>query len=271
MEDNCFRMQEVNTIRSIKYVGISVLTLLIFLAGWYLVAKSGLVSPLFVPSPVRVWETFLAICFGEGYKGSSLWVHLGVSLYRIGLAFVLAALIAVPLGLVCGYSKTLQAMISPIVHFYRPLPPLAYYTVLVIWLGIGDASKVALLFFAGFAPIFISCQSAIEEINPSRVIVAHTLGASTRQVFFHVIIPSCLPQIFTGLRTSLGFIYTTLVAAEMVAAVSGVGWMVLDASKFLQSDVMFVGIILMGITGLLIDAVFNLIERKVIPWKGRGE
>lgn len=254
-----------------KFLLISTVTLTALLLTWFFLTKWGIVSPLFIPSPLKVWQTFVEIGFGEGYKGNFLWTHLVISLIRICLAFVLGAIIAIPLGLISGYNQTLNAIVSPFIHFYRPLPPLAYYSILIIWFGIGDLSKVTLLFLAGFAPIFIACQSAMEEINPSRMIAAQTLGASKRQLFFYVILPSCLPQIFTGLRTAMGFIYTTLVAAEMVAAVSGVGWMVLDASKFLQSDVIFVGILIMGITGVLIDVGFNLLEKKLIPWKGKGD
>ncbi len=237
---------------------------------WFLISTLGLVSPLFVPSPLEVWQAFVQIALGEGYKGFSLWHHLGVSLGRIGIAFFFAALLAVPLGLFCGTNQVMRAILSPLIHFYRPLPPLAYYTILIIWLGIGDLSKVMLLFLAGFPPIFLSCLSAVENIDPARLIVARTLGASRRQLFFYVMLPSSLPEIMTGFRTGIGFIYTTLVAAEMVAAVSGVGWMVLDASRFLQSDIMFVGIFCMGLTGVLIDTIFLVLERLIIPWKGKG-
>src|SRR5699024_6970662 len=147
------------------------------------------------------------------------------------------------------------AMVNSVVEFYRPLPPLAYYTLLIIWLGIGDTSKIALLFLAGFAPLYIAGVSAVAKLNRDYIRSAKCLGAGQKQIFFNIILPGCMPEVFTGLRTAVGVSYTTLVSAEMVAATSGIGWMVLDASNFLRSDAIFVGIIIMGITGMVIDFI----------------
>jgi taurine transport system permease protein len=126
-----------------------------------------------------------------------------------------------------------------------------------------------LLYLAGFAPVFIACASGVRKIQRDYIDGAYTLGAGKSQVLLHVIFPACLPDIFTGLRTGIGVSYTTLVAAEMVAAVSGIGWMVLDASKFLRSDIIFVGIIIMGLTGVLLDWILRRLEHRIIPWKGK--
>ncbi|WP_152392846.1 ABC transporter permease subunit [Paenibacillus guangzhouensis] len=249
---------------------VTLLTFGILLCVWAFVTGEGLISPLFLPSPGEVWHTFLTVAFGEGYQGSSLWGHLGISMLRILVAFGVATVLAVPLGLLCGAIPLLRAAIAPIVHFYRPLPPLAYYTLLIIWFGIGEVSKVLLLCLAGFAPIFLACVAAVERLDPAKLTAARTLGATGWKLFIYMILPSALPEIIVGLRTALGFIYTTLVAAEMVAAGSGVGWMVLDASKFLNSDVMVVGIVAMGITGILLEAAFRMLERWWVPWKGKG-
>jgi taurine transport system permease protein len=253
--------------RSLYFTLTTWLALLIL---WSFVSFSHLVPSVLVPSPVEVWNSFLRIGFEQGYKGASLWHHIGISIYRIGVAFLLALVTAIPLGLLCGYYRPIRAVISPLVYFYRPLPPLAYYTLLIIWFGIGDLSKVGLLYLAGFAPVFISTLSAVENVDPNRQTVAKMYGASTMQLFRYVVFPSCLPEIYSGMRNAFGFIYTTLVAAEMVAAASGVGWMVLDASKYLQSDVIFVGIFAIGITGTLLDLIFLALERLLIPWKGKG-
>lgn len=236
---------------------------------WYGIAELRLVSDLFVPHPWRVAETAWEILV-TGYRGRSLLQHLADSLWRIGVAYVLAAVTATPLGLLSGYVPRVQAAMDWLVEFYRPLPPLSYYVLLVIWLGIDDESKIALLYLAGFAPIYIASLEGVRGVNADRIYVAQCLGATKKQVFFHVILPSCLPDIFTGLRVALGFTYTTLVAAEMVAAVSGVGWMVLDAGKFLRSDVIFVGIFVMGLTGLALDRLVRIVERRVVPWRGKG-
>ncbi|MFN8495638.1 MAG: ABC transporter permease [Caldilineaceae bacterium] len=236
---------------------------------WYIVSTSGLVPAYFVPTPRQTWLTFLRI-LADGYRGHSLVEHLLASLTRVLLAFGLGALIGVPLGLAIGSNTRIAAVFDLPIEFYRPLPPLAYYTLLVIWLGIDNASKVALLFLAALPPLVIATAAGVRAVRSDYIHGARSLGASRWQVFRHVIFPACLPEIFTGLRVALGFTYTTLVAAEMVAGVNGIGWMVLDASKFLQSDVIFVGIILMGVTGALLDTTVRWLERLVIPWRGKG-
>ena len=246
---------------------ISLTTVVIVFLVWTLITAKELVSPLFLPSPMAVWNTFIDI-WQNGYKGNSLIFHIGESMYRLVLALVLAIVTAIPLGMLSGFSKPIRAALDPLIEFYRPLPPLAYYTLLVIWLGIENPSKIALLYLGAFAPLYIAAVSGVQRIPRDRVNASLSLGASSWQVFVYVIFPSCLPDLFTGLRTAIGFTYTTLVAAEMVAAVSGIGWMVLDASKFLRSDVIFVGIIIMGIIAIAIDACIRWVQKTQLPWIG---
>ncbi|MED4403996.1 ABC transporter permease [Metabacillus fastidiosus] len=235
---------------------------------WSVLSYFNAVNPLFVPSPMKLWEAF-TIILKEGYKGNPLILHILDSLFRLTAAFLLALVTAVPLGLLSGYSPSIRAIFEPFIEFYRPLPPLAYYTLLVLWLGIGDASKIALLYLGAFAPLYLSALSGVQKIPQHRIQAALSLGATKWRVFSHIIFPSSLPEIFTGIRTSLGFTYTTLVAAEMVAATSGLGWMVLDASKFLRSDIIIVGIFIMSILAISIDACVRLSEKKLLPWKGK--
>lgn len=247
---------------------ISLASVLVILALWYLATALKWVDPLFLPAPAAVWSAFVEI-LRDGYKGSSLAFHIYQSMYRLGSALLLAIITAIPLGMLCGFLGPLRAALDPLIEFYRPLPPLAYYTLLVIWLGIENPSKIALLYLAAFAPLFIAVVAGVQRISIDRINGARSLGASGWQLFFYVIFPSCLPEIFTGLRTAIGVAYSTLVAAEMVAAVSGIGWMVLDASKFLRSDVIFVGIIIMGIIAVLIDAGIRWIQKTQLSWIGR--
>lgn len=235
---------------------------------WFTVTELKLVSDILVPSPHKVMNSFLEIV-RNGYKENSLLTHLGDSMIRLGASFLLVVLTAIPLGLVSGYNSKIRAVVDPLIEFYRPLPPLAYYTLLVLWMGIENSSKIALLYLAGFAPVYIACVAGVRKIRDDYIDGAYTLGANSRQVFLHVIFPACLPDIFVGLRTAIGVAYTTLVAAEMVAAVTGIGWMVLDASKFLRSDIIFLGIIIMGITGIIIDGLIRLAESRIVPWKGK--
>jgi taurine transport system permease protein len=248
---------------------LTLLTLVSIFLIWYGITRFRLLPELFVPHPLAVWEAFVDT-LSEGYRGGTLLRHLGDSLYRVLAGFFLALVTAVPLGLAIGYSSKVQAVFDPIIEFYRPLPPLAYYTLLVIWLGIENASKIALLYLAAFPPLSVSAMAGVRGVTEERIQGARSLGASHWQVFRYVVFPSCLPDIFTGMRVSIGFTYTTLVAAEMVAATSGIGWVVLDASKFLRSDVIFMGIIVMGLTGIALDRLIRMAERRVVPWKGKA-
>jgi taurine transport system permease protein len=248
---------------------LTALTLTGILLAWYLVAEFRLVPELFVPHPAAVWLAFVET-LTEGYRGGTLLAHLADSLYRVLVGFALGVVTAVPIGLLIGWSPKARAVVDPIIEFYRPLPPLAYYTLLVIWLGIENASKIALLYLAAFPPLSIAAMAGVRAVPLERVQGARSLGASNWQVFRYVIFPSCLPDVFTGMRVSIGFTYTTLVAAEMVAATSGIGWVVLDASKFLRSDVIFMGNIVMGLTGIALDRLIRVAERRVVPWKGKA-
>lgn len=249
---------------------ITVGAILVIIFAWWLVSAGlHLFKPLFVPTPLATWNAFIDT-LAHGYQGHSLIVHVLISVRRVVIGFGLAAILAVPLGIMIGASKRLEAALDPLVNFYRVLPPLAYYTILVIWLGIGETSKVALLFLAGFAPIFIAVLDGTRSVPTARINAARSLGASGFQVLRTITLPSLLPFIFTGMRVALGFTYTTVVAAEMVAANSGVGWMVLNASKYLKSDIIFMGIIVMGITGVLLDLAIKYVGKLLVPWQGRA-
>lgn len=247
---------------------VSIITVVVIFILWYFTTKFNMVDKKLVPSPLETWNAFLEIC-SDGYKGYNLLQHIGASMHRLLTAFCWAAVLAIPLGLISGFSKIVRAILEPVIEFYRPLPPLAYYTLLTLALGIGNESKIALLFLACFAPIYVSCVSAVIRIKEDYILAAYTVGANRIQVFKNVIFPSCLAEMFVGLRTAVGVAYTTLVAAEMVASTSGIGWMVLDAGNWFRNDVIFVGIIIMGVTGLLIDFILKLIEKKLVPWSGK--
>lgn len=246
-------------------------TIVAIFAIWYLVTNFTDISTIILPKPQRVWQSFLEVAReGYGTNKDPLAVHLISSMKRLLIAYSLAVVTAIPIGLLSGYFSKVHAVLNPIIEFYRPLPPLAYYTLLVLWLGINEESKITLLYLAGFAPIYIACVSGVKRIQQDKIYGGYMLGANSRQVFFHVILPASLPDIFTGLRTSLGVEYTTLVAAEMVAAKTGIGWLVLDASNWLKSDVVFFGVIIMGITGILLNQIILWLEKLLVHWSGKS-
>ncbi|GAB6930617.1 taurine ABC transporter permease TauC [Paenibacillus sp. JCM 10914] len=247
------------------YLAVSAISVGLVLLTWWIASSNEWVNPLFLPSPGDVGSAFVTIA-REGYKGTSLLAHIGASMQRIAVALMLVFLTAVPLGILCGRIRLLRAIFDPFIEFYRPLPPLAYYSLLVLWFGIQDTSKIILLFLGGFAPMFIAAVYSARRIPIDRINGAKSLGANKLGLYAYVIFPSCLPDLLTGLRTAVGVTYATLVAAEMIAAVSGIGWMVLDASKYLRSDIIYAVIILMGMIAILIDTAIRLLIQRVSPW-----
>jgi len=247
---------------------ISTLTLACLLLAWWLVTAAGWIEPLFLPSPgdilARAW-TLLT----QGYMDASLWQHLGASLGRIGLALGAATLTAIPVGIAIGYNRIARGILDPLIEFYRPIPPLAYLPLIVIWCGIGELSKVLLIYLAIFAPIAIATATGVRTVDPTKLRAAQSLGATRAQLIRHVILPSALPDILVGMRIAIGFGWTTLVAAEMVAANMGLGQMVLNASNFLRTDIVIMGIVVIGVVAYLFDLLMRWLERRLVPWKGR--
>ena len=244
---------------------LSSLSIAILLGAWMLVTEMGWANELFLPKPQAVWAAFVKT-LTRGYQGSTLLEHVGASLYRVLVSFALACLVGIPLGILMGVSRDARALLNPLIEFYRPLPPLGLYTLLVMWLGIGEASKLSLLFLAGLPGIVISTIQAVSSIDPVYVRAARTLGATRRALIFEIYLPAAGPQILSGMRISLGFIYTVLVAAEIVAASAGIGWMIWDAAKFLLSDIVIMGLIVLGLTGVALDFTMRLIGRLLMPW-----
>lgn len=248
-----------------KYKMVSAGAVIVLLILWEVGSIFEWFNPKFIPPISTVWAAFTDV-LKNGYNSYSLGAHLWASMRRLLIAIAVAFLIAVPLGLLAGSNKVVHAILDPFIEFYRALPPLAYYTLLVLWFGIGDMSKITLLTLNAFAPIFISTVFSVEQIPQDRINGARSLGSNGIDLFYHVIFPSCLPQILTGLRTAVGVAYATMVAAEMVAAVSGIGWLVLDASKYVRYDIVYFGIIIMGAIAILIDALIRAVIRRVTPW-----
>lgn len=247
---------------------ISLATALTLIALWFLVTGMGWVKPLFLPSPFAVYDKFF-VALTDGVANSTLLEHTMASVGRVLGAFLLACLTAIPIGVLMGMSRVVRGLFDPIIEFYRPLPPLAYLPLVIIWLGIGEFPKVFLIFLAIFAPMAIAARSGVRSVSTEQIHAAYAMGATRGQVIRHVIVKAALPEIFTGMRIGIGVGWTTLVAAEMVAAHRGLGFMVLNAAQFLASDIVIMGIIVIGAFAFGFDLVIRYLERLFIPWKGR--
>lgn len=248
---------------------VSGATVAVLLAAWWLATHGGLVKPLFLPRPEDIASAFRQAWNGD-LDGAPLTTHLADSLARVVGAFLLAACVGVPAGLAMGVSRIARGILDPVIEFYRPLPPLAYLPLMIIWFGIGELSKVLLIFLAAFAPVALATRAGVLSASRDQINAALSLGASRAQVVRFVVLPAALPEILIGLRIGMGVGWTTLVAAEMVAATAGVGQLVLNASNFLRTDLVVMGILLIGALAILFEFGMRALERRLVPWKGKA-
>lgn len=232
-------------------------------------AKGIQMQPLYLPSPERVWQAVVEVAT-EGYRNFTLWEHLGYSLFRVLTGFALGAAVGIPLGYAMGLSNWFRGWFDPIVEFMRPVPPLALIPLIIIWFGIDETGKIVLLFLAALWIMAIGARAGVSGVNITKVHAAYSLGASKWQILRHVIIPNSLPEIFTAARVAMGVGWGTVVAAELVAANVGAGMMITAASKFQQTYIVVMGIILIGIIGFGIDILMRIAEKYLVPWKGRS-
>ncbi len=238
------------------------------LAFWYSLRAFNLVSPDLLASPQEVLAAFFDI-LKNGYRETTLSENITATLGRCLIGFVAAVLLGVPLGLWMGTSRLTAASVDYIIQFLRPLPPLSYLVLLILWFGTGDLSKIMLLFMGAFPTITSAAMAGVRQVSGQRVQVARAMGASPPQIFRYVIFPSALSMIFTGLRIALAGAFSSVVAAELMAASDGLGWMVFSASRFLRNDVILLCIILLGVFGMALSRALLEIDTRLIHWRGR--
>ncbi|NWM02822.1 taurine ABC transporter permease TauC [Klebsiella quasipneumoniae] len=251
-----------------RQLTLSVATLAVLLAVWWAVAALQLISPLFLPLPGQVLQKLITIAGPQGFMDATLWQHLAASLTRIVIALLAAVLIGVPVGIAMGLNSTVRGILDPLIELYRPVPPLAYLPLMVIWFGIGETSKILLIYLAIFAPVAMSALAGVKSAQQVRIRAARSLGASRAQVLWLVILPGALPEILTGLRIGLGVGWSTLVAAELIAATRGLGFMVQSAGEFLATDVVLAGIAVIAIIAFLLELGLRALQRRLTPWHG---
>lgn len=251
-----------------RQLTLSVSTLVVLLAVWWAVAAQQWISPLFLPPPGQVLEKLIAIAGPQGFMDATLWQHLGASLTRILVALLAAVIIGVPVGIAMGLSPTVRGILDPLIELYRPVPPLAYLPLMVIWFGIGETLKILLIYLAIFAPVAMSALAGVKSAQQVRIRAAQSLGASRAQVLLFVILPGALPEILTGLRIGLGVGWSTLVAAELIAATRGLGFMVQSAGEFLATDVVLAGIAVIAAIAFGLELGLRTLQRRLTPWHG---
>lgn len=236
---------------------------LCILALWLSVRASGLVSPALVPSPAAVLERFIEL--GK----DRLWLDIWTSTRRVFTGVTIGIFVAVPVGFCLGWYRALRVFIDPVINFFRALPPIALIPLVIVYFGIGEIAKTVILFYASFFAGVIVMYEGIAQINPIFVRVARTLGANDVEIFAKVIIPLTVPHILTSIRVAMGVAWATLVASELIAAQQGLGALIQNASSFFQLDVIYVGIICIGLIAMLMDLALRTASLRLLAWQDR--
>ncbi len=265
----------------LRSLGVRVLALLAFLLVWWAVTAAHLIDPLFLPSPGSVLDAFIRantwhqIAPGVnrevlGEQNYFLWEHLIASLQRI-VAGVAAAIVVGPVvGFAMGMSRPIRAAVEPYLNFLRALPPLGYIGLLIVWFGIGDTSKIWLLFLAAFPPIAIATLNGVTSVKLDQINAARALGANRTQVLTNVVFPSTLPETINGIRIAVGFAWTTVVAAELNNGIPGIGGLAYLSGTQLNTPLTIACIIVIGCAALVLDSVIKVCGTFAAPWKGKA-
>lgn len=218
---------------------------------------------LLLPAPSQVLRTMSRLV-----ASGDLFIHIGSSLRRVFIGYLVAAVMAIPLGIVMGWWKRVESVVDPLVSFLRPIPPLAWIPISILWFGIGDVQNEFIIWLCAFFPILLNTIAGVKGIDPIHIRAALCLGATRRALFQRIILNGALPTVVVGLRVGLGIGWMGLVAAELVAAPSGLGYLISDARTLLATDVVIVGMATIGILGLLIDFAMRRAARALLPWHG---
>jgi len=228
---------------------------------WELVGKLELVDPLFLPAPTAILAEAWSLA-----RSGELFVHIGVSLYRVGMGYGMGALVGVSLGILMGWSKRLEEYLDPLIEMIRPISPLALLPLMILWFGMGDGSKVIIIFKASLFPVLLNTIAGVKGVDVKLIQAAQTLGANPGQVFRKVVLPASLPTIVTGLRISTALAMLAIVGVEMLAAESGLGYLLVEAEHVFDTPKMFVGLLVLGGLGYLWDRLARVAQNRILVW-----
>jgi NitT/TauT family transport system permease protein len=244
-----------------SYWILAALGLLLPMLAWWGLSATGWVEKVFLPSPAAVWGRTLTWLQEDNLGGDA-----AISIYRVTAGWALSAVIAMPLGLMIGTFRPVQALLEPLTDFIRYMPAVAFIPLVMLWVGIDEGSKVSIIFIGTFFQMVLMVAEDVRRVPAAQIEAAQTMGATRGEVVRLVILPSAKPALLDTMRVTMGWAWTYLVVAELVAANSGLGYAILKAQRFLQTDKIFAGIILIGLIGLVTDQLFRLWHRKAFPW-----
>ncbi len=247
-------------------VGWAILPFACLIGFWFVLRATGLINPTLLPAPDAVAQIFwTAITQGDLLK------HIAMSVQRVVFGLLLGMLVAVPVGFLVGWYKPVRRFVDPLINFFRALPPIALIPLVIVYLGIGEIAKIAILFYASFFAAVIVMYEGMTQISPVYIRVARTLGASDFEIFRKVMLPMTVPHMLTALRVALGVAWATLVASELVAAQQGLGAMIQNASSFFDLGTIYLGIICIGALALAMDLILRKLSRRLVSWQDKVE
>lgn len=248
-----------------KYLLFAILSFVALIAIWTLVTELELVDPIFLPKPMRVLEYYQA-----AISDGSLWENTRISLYRIILGFIYAVVLGIPVGILMGTFKKAEAIIRPLCEFIRYMPVPAFVPLIMVWVGIGESAKITVIFIGTFFQLVLMVADDAMSVPDDLLNAGYTLGTNTPTTIFKILIPAMLPRLMETLRMMIGWAWTYLVSAELVAANSGLGYTILKSQRFLATDAIFGGILLIGLLGLITDRIFAFVNKKLFHWVEGG-
>jgi NitT/TauT family transport system permease protein len=244
-----------------QYWMFAAVGLLVPFAMWAAASATGWVDPVFLPGPVHVAERLLTWLVDDNLLGDA-----GVSIYRVVAGFVLSAVLALPIGLLIGAFRPVEALLEPLTDFIRYMPAVAFIPLVMLWFGIEESAKISIIFIGTFFQVVLMVAENVRLVPRAQIEAAQTMGATREEIIRLVLLQSAKPAILDTLRITMGWAWTYLVVAELVAANSGLGYAILKAQRFLKTDTIFGGIILIGLIGLFMDQAFRWLHRKSFPW-----
>jgi NitT/TauT family transport system permease protein len=244
-----------------SYWTLAALGLALPLAGWTALTALGTVNKVFLPGPVDV-----AHRLGVWFSDDDLLGDIGISFFRVVAGWAISALIALPLGLLIGSFRVVQAVLEPLTDFIRYMPAVAFIPLVMLWVGIDESAKVAIIFIGTFFQMVLMVAEDVRRVPMAQIEAAQTMGATRCEIIEKVIVQSAKPALLDTLRITMGWAWTYLVVSELVAANSGLGYAIIKAQRFLQTDKIFAGILLIGAIGLAMDQLFRLVHRLAFPW-----
>lgn len=244
-----------------RYGVITISTFVIIFAVWLAINMSGYVKEMFLPSPINVIGDII-----NGAKEGNLWSNMGFSIYRITMGFILAVVLGVPLGIFAGCFKPFEAVINPICEFIRYMPVPAFVPLVMVWSGIGETAKIMVVFLGAFFQLVLMIADDARSVSDDLLSASYTLGTTRWTTITKVLIPAMAPRMMLTLRMMIGWAWTYLTVAELVASSSGLGYQILNAQRFFHTQSIFSGILIIGLLGLITDRIFALVIKKMFPW-----